>query len=173
MISLFCLKGYLDVPACICTLVFCFCFKCFYCWTNWTSVSLKDGIVVSRISINKSVIDFQPLCCSVLYTGAATSVFLIDFNRITLWAISFKITVGVVWLSCNKPVRSEMVLSAFCWEGACFYFDVYGMRKELEPLVAGNQALVHHWSGCCKSKEAAFGATVETLAKERCSELFF
>lgn len=40
--------------------------------------------MVSRISINKSVIDFQPLCCSVIYTAAVTFVYLIDFNRITL-----------------------------------------------------------------------------------------
>lgn len=59
-----------------------------------------------------------------------------------------------------------MVLSASFCEGAFFCFDVYGMRKELEPLVEESQAPVRHWSGCCKSKEVTFGVTVETLAKE-------
>lgn len=44
----------------------------------------EDGVVVFCISINQAVLDYYPLCCSVLYPGTMTSVYLINFNRIAL-----------------------------------------------------------------------------------------
>lgn len=46
MISLFCLKGYLDVPACICTLAFCFC-----SFLNVSTVEPIGLLLVSRMEL--------------------------------------------------------------------------------------------------------------------------
>lgn len=44
----------------------------------------EDEVVVSCISINQAVLDYYPLCCSELYPGTMTSVYIIDLNRIAL-----------------------------------------------------------------------------------------
>lgn len=44
----------------------------------------EDGVVVSCIYINQAVLDYYPLCCSVLYPGTMISVYSIGFNRIAL-----------------------------------------------------------------------------------------
>lgn len=132
----FCLN--LVVLACIYTFS-----GCFYL-LNWLAFLIlntaEDGAVVSCISINQSVLYYYAPCCSALYPGSMMSVYLIDFNRIALWTISFNISVGVVWLSCNKPVWLEMVLSVSSWERANSYSPhVYGKQKGLGLLVAGSQ----------------------------------